>query len=106
MAAVTSAAPNQRSGLVSEGPVDIGPIVRSPGRASPATICSMPPIDLEQSYANLKLERDAIALYDALSRIEKDPRRAGAFRKIAGNERRHAEIWAGKRAAITEGVPA
>ena len=48
------------------------------------------------SLANLKLERDAIVLYDALARIEKEPRRADAFRHIAGNERRHAEIWAGR----------
>ena len=56
----------------------------------------MPVIDLARSAENLKLERDAIALYDALSRIERDPIRAEAFRKIAGNERRHAEIWADK----------
>ena len=48
------------------------------------------------SLANLKLERDAIVLYDALARIEKQPRRADAFRLIAGNERRHADIWAGR----------
>jgi VIT1/CCC1 family predicted Fe2+/Mn2+ transporter len=47
-----------------------------------------------QSVANLKLERDAIALYDALAQMEKDPKRAKAFRHIAANERRHAEIWA------------
>ena len=33
-------------------------------------------------------------LYDALAEIEKDPRRAAAFRRIASNERRHADIWA------------
>ena len=56
----------------------------------------MPGIDLKQSAENLKLERDAIALYDALSRIERDPLRAQSFRTIANNERRHAEIWAEK----------
>ena len=56
----------------------------------------MSPLDVEQSLANLRLERDAIALYDALSTIEKDPRRASAFRTIAGNERRHADVWAKK----------
>jgi VIT1/CCC1 family predicted Fe2+/Mn2+ transporter/rubrerythrin len=65
----------------------------------------MPPIDLEQSLGNLKLERDAIALYDALARIEKDPRRAAAFRTIAGNERRHADIWAGKLRELGADVP-
>ena len=54
----------------------------------------MAPIDTAQSLENLKLERDAIQLYDALASIERDPRRAEAFRTIAGNERRHAEIWA------------
>lgn len=52
--------------------------------------------DASQSLENLKLERDAIVLYDALAAIEKDGRRASAFRTIAGNERRHAEVWAGK----------
>ncbi|MBF6605789.1 MAG: VIT1/CCC1 transporter family protein [Chloroflexi bacterium] len=52
--------------------------------------------DIAQSLDNLKLERDAIVLYDALATIEKDSHRAHAFRTIAGNERRHAEIWATK----------
>jgi vacuolar iron transporter family protein len=56
----------------------------------------MTPSDIAQSLDNLKLERDAIALYDALASIEKDERRALAFRTIADNERRHAEIWATK----------
>ncbi len=54
----------------------------------------MPITDIQRSLDNLKLERDAILLYDALASIEKDERRAAAFRTIAGNERRHAEIWA------------
>ena len=49
-----------------------------------------------QSLENLRLERDAILLYDALASIEKDPGRASAFRRIAANERRHADIWARK----------
>ncbi|MCI0582519.1 MAG: VIT1/CCC1 transporter family protein [Chloroflexi bacterium] len=63
------------------------------------------PIDLEQSLENLKLERDAIQLYDALATIEKDPGRATAFRTIAGNERRHAEIWAGRLTELGATVP-
>jgi VIT1/CCC1 family predicted Fe2+/Mn2+ transporter len=55
----------------------------------------MPP-DTDQSLENLRLERDAILLYDALAAIEKDPARAAAFGRIATNERRHADIWAGK----------
>ena len=65
----------------------------------------MAPIDIAQSLENLKLERDAVALYDELARIEKDPRRAEAFRTIAGNERRHAEVWAGKLRDLGATVP-
>jgi VIT1/CCC1 family predicted Fe2+/Mn2+ transporter/rubrerythrin len=65
----------------------------------------VPPIDVERSLDNLKLERDAIVLYDALSTIEKDQCRADAFRRIAGNERRHAEIWASKLRELGADVP-
>ena len=58
-----------------------------------------------RSAENLKLERDAIALYEALAGIEKDERRAAAFRKIASNERRHAGIWASKLEAQGLSVP-
>ena len=51
-------------------------------------------MNIAQSLDNLKLEQDAIVLYDALASIERDPRRAAAFRHIADNERRHADIWA------------
>jgi VIT1/CCC1 family predicted Fe2+/Mn2+ transporter len=62
-------------------------------------------LDIQQSLENLKLERDAIVLYDALSGIEKDERRAAAFRTIAGNERRHADIWAAKLRELGATVP-
>ena len=65
----------------------------------------MPPMDVEQSLDNLKLERDAIVLYDSLAAIEKDPHRAEAFRRIAGNERRHADIWAAKLRETGAKVP-
>jgi VIT1/CCC1 family predicted Fe2+/Mn2+ transporter/rubrerythrin len=65
----------------------------------------MAPIDIQQSLGNLKLERDAISLYEALASIEKDPRRAEAFRTIAGNERRHAEVWATKLRELGATVP-
>ncbi|HXG25847.1 MAG TPA: VIT1/CCC1 transporter family protein [Candidatus Binatia bacterium] len=65
----------------------------------------MTPIDVKQSLENLKLERDAIALYDGLARIEKDPRRAAAFERIAGNEQRHAEVWAAKLRELGAEVP-
>ena len=56
----------------------------------------MPVPNTTQSLENLKLERDATALYDTLAGLEKDDRRAAAFRTIASNERRHADIWASK----------
>ena len=65
----------------------------------------MPPIDVEQSLDNLKLERDAIVLYDALAGMEKDQRRADAFRRIASNERRHAGIWASRLTELGAAVP-
>lgn len=65
----------------------------------------MATIDIPQSLENLKLERDAIALYDALAAIERDERRAAAFRTIAGNERRHAEVWATKLRELGADVP-
>ena len=65
------------------------------------------PLDPAQSLANLHLERDAVLLYDALASIEIDPHRAGAFNRIAANERRHAEVWASKlREAGVEVPPA
>src|SRR5690349_506827 len=61
--------------------------------------------DPAQSLANLRLERDAILLYDALARIEKEPGRASAFERIAGNERRHANVWATKLREAGVDVP-
>jgi len=65
----------------------------------------MAAIDVQTSLDNLKLERDAIVLYDSLARIEKDLARAAAFERIAGNERRHADIWATKLTELGATVP-
>jgi VIT1/CCC1 family predicted Fe2+/Mn2+ transporter len=62
--------------------------------ARTGTMRCVTPDEQALSLANLKLERDAIILYDRLAGIERDPRRADAFRSIARNERRHADIWA------------
>ena len=59
-----------------------------------------------ESLENLKLERDAIVLYDALAGSRRTRVRAGAFQPIAGNERRHAEIWATKLRELGADVPA
>jgi VIT1/CCC1 family predicted Fe2+/Mn2+ transporter len=63
------------------------------------------PIDIPTSIENLKLERDAIVLYDALASIERDEHRAAAFHRIAANERRHADIWATKLTELGADVP-
>lgn len=47
----------------------------------------------EQALVALRLERDAIHLYDGLAAIDRDPHRADAFHAIAADERRHAAIW-------------
>ena len=62
-------------------------------------------IDHARSLENLKLEQDAIVLYDALASFERDQRRATAFRRIAANERRHAEVWASKLREAGATVP-
>ncbi|HEY7524759.1 MAG TPA: VIT1/CCC1 transporter family protein [Candidatus Limnocylindrales bacterium] len=61
--------------------------------------------DPVRSLENLKLERDAISLYQALARIERDERRSAAFDHIAANERRHAEIWATRLRDLGVDVP-
>jgi vacuolar iron transporter family protein len=60
----------------------------------------------QRSLDNLRLERDAVVLYDRLAGLEKDPRRAAAFRQICSNERRHADIWAGRLRDAGVDVPA
>jgi vacuolar iron transporter family protein len=69
------------------------------------TALSLSPEERRQSLANLRLERDAIVLYEELARIERDPERAAAFSRIAANERRHAEIWARRLERAGESVP-
>jgi VIT1/CCC1 family predicted Fe2+/Mn2+ transporter len=61
--------------------------------------------EVERSLANLKLERDAIYLYDELGAIETDADRAAIFKRIASNERRHADIWATRLTELGASVP-
>lgn len=51
-------------------------------------------IDVERCLASLRIERDAVQLYDGLAAAEQDPLRKDAFEAIASNERRHAFVWA------------
>jgi VIT1/CCC1 family predicted Fe2+/Mn2+ transporter len=68
-------------------------------------LISRDPAELEHSLRNLKLERDAVQLYDGLAAMESDPVRADAFHAIAGNERRHAFVWATRVQACGAEVP-
>ncbi|MEW5763774.1 MAG: VIT1/CCC1 transporter family protein [Acidobacteriota bacterium] len=45
---------------------------------------------------NLRDERRAAAVYEALAQAEKDAERASLFRDLAAVETRHAEVWEGK----------
>jgi VIT1/CCC1 family predicted Fe2+/Mn2+ transporter len=63
------------------------------------------PAELQHALANLKLERDAVQLYDGLADLERDPVRADAFHAIASGERRHAFVWASRVEAHGEQVP-
>jgi rubrerythrin len=61
--------------------------------AGPDGVRQIGRVNIATSLENPKLGQDAIVLYDALAEIERDERRAAAFRHIASNERRHAAIW-------------
>jgi len=61
--------------------------------------------ELLRCRTNLKLERDAVQLYDRLAELERDPVRADAFHAIASNERRHAFVWATRVQACGAEVP-
>lgn len=49
--------------------------------------------DLVRMARNWKDECDSAALYDALARIERNPRLTEVFRKLADSEREHAAYW-------------
>ena len=77
--------------IVTDGPLAVAhgddPAVRF-GRPPPLEQAwSMPVSDVQQSLDNLKLERDAIVLYDALASIEKDERRS---RRVPHDRRQRA----------------
>lgn len=75
------------------------------GAAAPGAPAPSAPADIAASLVGLRLERDAILLYDGLAALERDRRRAAAFRHIAANERRHAAIWADRLQSAGVEVP-
>jgi len=62
--------------------------------------------DLARYRANLKSERDAIALYERLAEAEPNADLSEIYRKLAATEQRHAKLWADKLRAAGETVPA
>jgi VIT1/CCC1 family predicted Fe2+/Mn2+ transporter len=60
----------------------------------------------ERYRQNILAERESAALYDLLAGAEKDPRLAEIYSKMAGVERRHAEVWARHLRESGEAVPA
>ena len=78
---------------------------RGPPTPGSTTATTTDPAELQHSLANLKLERDAVLLYEGLAAIEKDPIRADAFHAIASGERRHAFVWASRVEAAGAEVP-
>jgi vacuolar iron transporter family protein len=84
----------------------MGPAAIEEASSEPATLL-LTPEEQQRSLANLKLERDAIVLYDGLAALARNETRANAFRRIAANERRHADIWAARleRAGVTVPAP-
>ncbi len=57
------------------------------------TPTELDPATLRETLIALGMERDAIHLYDGLAQLDEDAHRAEAFRRIAADERRHAEVW-------------
>jgi len=60
----------------------------------------------QQRYtANLQGEVDSAALYETLSKAEKNPQLAGVYARLAAIEAAHAEFWKQQIAALGKRVP-
>jgi len=49
--------------------------------------------EVDRNLAHLRDERNGVALYNTLADLEKDPRLAEVYRRMAAAEQRHAEAW-------------
>jgi VIT1/CCC1 family predicted Fe2+/Mn2+ transporter len=61
---------------------------------------------LAQSRANLEDELNSATLYEAVASLEKNPRLAEVYRRLAATERSHAETWAARLRDAGVSVPA
>ena len=52
--------------------------------------------ELKRFRANLADELHSAALYETLTKVEKDSTRKEVFAELAASEREHAKIWAAK----------
>ena len=61
--------------------------------------------EIKRFVTNLEDERNSIALYLALAKIEKDPKLAQVYERLAKTEQHHADTWTQKIRAAGETVP-
>ncbi len=61
--------------------------------------------DTKPMLANLQGELNSAALYRALVEVEKNPKIAEVYRRLAAVEQRHAETWTEKLRAAGEAIP-
>jgi vacuolar iron transporter family protein len=61
--------------------------------------------ELERVLRNWKDECDSAALYQALAKIERNPRLSNVFAKLAASELEHAEYWAERLRAAGQQLP-
>ena len=52
--------------------------------------------DIKQYLQNMMAERNAVALYDNLTKAESNPAIAEVYRRLADTERKHAAVWENK----------
>jgi vacuolar iron transporter family protein len=66
----------------------------------------MAEVESQRRYtANLQGEVDSAALYETLSKAEKNPQLAGVYARLAAIESAHAEFWKRQIAALGQRVP-
>jgi len=62
--------------------------------------------DIPRMFAHLQDERNGVAMYEALADLEKDPKLAEVYRRMAAAEQRHADTWVERLKAEGAQAPA
>jgi len=60
---------------------------------------------IKEYTEHLRMERNAVALYQSLARAETDPSRSDVYRKLAETEKRHVTVWEEKLRGLGVTVP-